>query len=131
MTLALICIGLLGVLVFGLGFGVSMQRRKLKQGYAVPDDDASGLVKWNRAHGNTCEYAPMLAVIMYLLALNPQPAFVYTMMIMATFSRYLVAAGLIFSASLTKANPARFLGALGTYLFGMGLTIMLLIDQIR
>lgn len=128
MTLALVCIGLLGLLVFGLGFGVSMQRRKSGLGVGAPDDNSSGLVRWGRAHGNTCEYAPMMAIVMYLLALSPQPLFVYTMMIMATFSRYLFAAGLIFSETMAKPNPARFLGALGTYLFGLGLTIMLLVD---
>ncbi|MEN7342920.1 MAG: MAPEG family protein [Pseudomonadota bacterium] len=130
MTLALVCIGLLGLLVFGLGFGVSLQRRGAKLGVGVPTDPESGLTKWARAHGNTCEYAPMLAVIMYLLALAPQPAFVYTMMIMATFSRYLLAAGMILPATLAKPNPMRFLGALGTYLFGLGLVIALLVSAL-
>ncbi|MEM7762967.1 MAG: MAPEG family protein [Pseudomonadota bacterium] len=128
MTLALVCIGLLGVLVFALGFGVSMQRRSAKMGAGVPDDPTSPLLKWSRAHGNTCEYAAMLAVLMYLLALTPQPAFVYTMMVMATFSRYLFAAGMILPATLAKPNPMRFLGALGTYLFGLGLAVMLLVS---
>ncbi|HJY84784.1 MAG TPA: MAPEG family protein, partial [Candidatus Binatia bacterium] len=41
-----------------------------------------------------------------------------------TASRYLHAAGMIFSPTLAKPHPLRFVGALGTYLGGLALCIV-------
>jgi hypothetical protein len=47
---------------------------------------------------------------------------------LATASRYLIVAGLIFPPSMAQAHPLRFIGALGTYLTGFGLCIALLLS---
>ena len=65
MTTALVCISLLGLLVFGLGFGVSTVRGRTQTLTGSSGDPTDSLHKLTRAHGNTTEYAPMLAVLMY------------------------------------------------------------------
>ena len=47
-------------------------------------------------------------------------------MVGATASRYLLAAGIVLSPTLEKPHPLRFLGALGTYAFGLALCASLL-----
>ena len=130
MSIALICIGLLTVLVFGLGFGVSLQRRAARYAIGTPDDPAHPLHRWARAHGNTIEYAPMLAVLMLVLHQSTQPAWVTACIIGATACRFLIAGGLALAPTLAKPNPARFLGAIGTYLFGLALGVAVLLQAL-
>ena len=70
MTLALTCIALLGLLVFGLGFAVSTVRGRSETLIGSPTDPADTLHKWVRAHGNATEYAPMLGLLILLTGLN-------------------------------------------------------------
>jgi hypothetical protein len=48
------------------------------------------------------------------------------MCVAATACRYLHAAGMILPATLAAPNPMRFVGALGTYVTGIALTVALL-----
>lgn len=70
--IALICIALLCVLLFALGLTVSLTRLRSKVLIGgTPDPDAM-LSRVIRAHGNTAEYAPLLALMMLILgALAP------------------------------------------------------------
>jgi uncharacterized membrane protein YecN with MAPEG domain len=99
--------------------------------YGGDADPGSSLYKAQRAHGNTVEYAPMLAVLMLALAQTPQPAWVLWTMAAATFFRYLLAAGILFPATMARPNPMRFLGALGTYIAGVVLAAALVIQAIN
>jgi len=45
----------------------------------------------------------------------------------ATVSRVLLVIGLVAWPTLARPNPARFVGALGTYVFGAALCIALLL----
>ena len=118
MSVAIICAGLLGVLLFGLGFAVSLQRSKSEAIVGHSSDPIDPLHKLVRAHGNTAEYAPMLALLI-LVAGQLEPAtWVLWLMGVATLGRYLIAAGLLIG-SLETANPLRFLGAITTYLSGL------------
>jgi hypothetical protein len=45
----------------------------------------------------------------------------------ATVSRYLIAVGIIVSPTLDKPHPLRFVGALGTYLTGIVLSVLALL----
>ena len=130
MSIPMICIALLGLLLILLGFGVSMQRRNAKRSLGVPDDPADPLLKYARAHGNTAEYAPILAILIFALAQSPQPGWVLGVMMLATLSRYLFAAGMILPASLAKPSPMRFYGALFTYLSGLTLALVLLVQSL-
>ncbi|MEL7025131.1 MAG: MAPEG family protein [Pseudomonadota bacterium] len=123
MNIATFCIAALGFLVLSMGFGVSLQRRSAKTGLGTPDDPAHPLTRWSRAHGNTAEYAPMLAILIYLVAQPGAPLWVSVCAVGATVSRYSMFASMAFAPTLAKPNAGRFLGALGTYLFGTGLVI--------
>ncbi len=126
MTVALVCIGLLGLLVFGLGLGVSLTRGRSNTVIGHSADPTDPLHKMVRAHGNTIEYAPMLALLIFVLGTRDPSTWVVWCMGLATASRYLIAAGLVLSSSLDKPHPLRFGGALGTYVFGLSLCASLL-----
>jgi hypothetical protein len=127
MTVGIVCTALLGLLVFGLGLLVSATRGNTNQAIGHPPDPADRLHKLVRAHGNATEYAPMLAVLILLVgSRQPAPWMVWTF-VAATACRYLHAAGMIAYGTLAKANPLRFVGALGTYLTGFALVVAALL----
>lgn len=128
MTTALVCIGLLGLLLFVLGFAVSIARGRDGTVVGTPTDPTNTLHKVIRAHGNTAEFAPMLAVLIYVAALGDPAAWVTWMMWIATAGRYSIAIGLIVGATLEKPHPLRFLGALATYIAGMALAVAVLMS---
>jgi len=124
MATAVLCTGLLGLLLFGLGFGVSLTRGSTNKTSGYNPDPTDRLYKMVRAHGNTAEYAPMLAVLMLFLGSRDPATWVLWVMGIATLSRYLIAVGLIVSPTLDKPHPLRFAGALGTYLCGIVLCVV-------
>jgi uncharacterized membrane protein YecN with MAPEG domain len=128
MTTATLCTAVLGLLVFGLGLGVSAQRNKTKTATGYRDDPADPLYKWVRAHGNTVEYAPMLGVLMLSLGARTPAAWVEWTMIAVTISRILLPIGLIAYPTMAKANPPRFVGAVGTYIGGLLLCIAMFVS---
>lgn len=121
MTASLVCIGLLGLLVLGLGFAVSIARGRTDMAAGTSTDPTDFLHKLVRAHGNTSEYAPMLAVLILVVGSRSQDTWALWCMGIATASRYLLAAGLLLSPTLDRPHPLRFVGALGTYLAGFAL----------
>lgn len=119
MTTAIVCTALLGLLVFGLGLGVSLTRGRTGTNFGYTPDPTDPMYKMVRAHGNATEYAPMLAVLMLFLGARDPATWVLWVMAIATASRYLHAAGLIFPKTMAQPHPLRFVGALGTYLGGL------------
>ncbi len=118
---ALICIAVLGVLVFGLGLAVSALRfrdGRLQGHSAEPTDLLHRVV---RAHANAAEYAPFLAVLFLAFSAHAGNAVVAWLMIGATLARVLHAVGLLAWPTLARPNPLRFIGALGTYGCGLAL----------
>jgi uncharacterized membrane protein YecN with MAPEG domain len=128
MNTALVCIGLLGLLVFGLGFAVSMMRGRTNTVVGFSDDPSDPLHKLVRAHGNTAEYAAMLAILIFVVGSRSPATWALWCMGIATASRYLIAAGLILSPTLDNPHPLRFVGAIGTYLSGFALCAALLLS---
>ena len=127
MRVAIICTALLGLLLFVLGILVSATRGSTGKAGAYPQDPADSLFKRIRAHGNTAEYVPMLAVLMLVAGeRNPATWVLWTMGI-ATASRYLLALGILVGPSLNQAHPLRFVGALLTYVTGVMLSLAILI----
>ena len=121
MATSLVCVALLGILLFGLGFAVSLTRGRTGTATGRSDDPTNFLHKLIRAHGNTGEYVAMLAVLILILGTREPSTWGTASVVGATASRYLLAAGIILSPTMAKPHPLRFLGALGTYLFGLGL----------
>ncbi len=128
MTTSLVCIALLGLLVFGLGFAVSMTRGRTNTVAGTSGDPRDSLHKLIRAHGNTAEYAAMLAILIFLVGSTSPPTWTLWCMGVATASRYSIAAGLILSPTLAQPHPLRLIGALGTYLAGLALCAALLLS---
>lgn len=127
-VIALSCICVLGLLLFGLGIAVSAQRfrsRTLDGHSDAPDDPLHKLVC---AHANTAEFAPFLAVLMLYLGLQQPAAGTVALMVAVTLCRGLLVVGLL-SGSLARPNPLRFIGALGTYLLGGALCVVALIER--
>ena len=120
MFISYLCTAMLGFLVFGLGLLVSLNRLKSS---SVKDDlknPSSRLSRTRIAHANACQYCPMLAV---LLLLNQGPA-VGVLGLVAVAARYIHAFGFLGFARVGP-NPFLFTGAAGTYLSGLGLSLML------
>ena len=100
MSIPLMCIALLAFLCIGLGFAVSLTRSKTETLHGSTTDPEDLLYKMVRAHGNTIEYAPILALLIYVLSQYPQSTWVLWCMVLVTFCRYLLVAGIIFPKSL-------------------------------
>ncbi len=126
MTIAVFCTGLLGLLVFGLGLGVSMMRGSTGTNFAYAVDPTDRLYKMVRAHGNAAEYAPMLAILMLYLGAHQPGRLVMWTFVVATACRYLHALGMILAKSLDRTDPLRVVGALGTYVTGLVLVAAIL-----
>ena len=124
MTTAVICTALLGLLVFGLGLAVSLTRGQTGTNFGANPDPADRLYKMVRAHANATEYAPMLVVLMLLIGAHNPVSWILWVMWIAMASRYLHAAGMIFSPTLAQPHPLRFIGALGTYICGLILSVV-------
>ena len=128
MNVALGCIALLGLLLVALGLAVSLTRGRTETVIGHSSDPTDKLHKLVRAHGNTTEYAPMLALLIYVLGTRDPGSWSVGWMIGATASRYLLAAGMLLSPTLAAPHPLRFVGALGTYVCGAALVIALLLS---
>ena len=123
MGFAITCIGLLGLLVFGLGLGVSRMRGQTGKFIGCTEDPADPLYKWVRAHANACEFAPMFAILIYALANTGYGGWHGFLYAAAVIVRYCHAAGMILSPTLDKGHPLRLVGALGTYAVGIILSL--------
>lgn len=124
--IALVCTALLGLLLFGLGLGVSILRFREKTGAGCDTNPANRLHKMVRAHANTAEFAPFLAVLFLFLGSRDPGLPVLAMIVGVTLCRFLLVAGILTSPTLARPHPLRFVGALGTYLLGAALSITLL-----
>jgi uncharacterized protein len=131
MTVAIVCAALLGLLLFGLGLAVSMTRNQTGTIIGHSADPTDHLHKMVRAHANTAEYAPMLAVLILLVGAHQPSAWMVWTFVLATLSRYLIVVGLITCPSLAETHPLRFAGALGTYLMGLALVVAALLSLSR
>ena len=127
MNTAAVCVGVLGLLVFGLGLGVSLTRGATKTSIGYNPDPTDRLYKMVRAHGNASEFNPMLAVLIVYLGTRQPGYAVQWIFILAAASRVLHAAGMIMSPSLARPQPLRAIGAVGTYVTGLILAVMAIV----
>ncbi len=123
--ISLYCTAILGALVFLLGLFVSIQRFRNKLGSGQAEERNALINRVIRAHGNTTEFAPFLAILFLYLGSHNPSSLVLGLIFVATLCRCLIVAGLIGYANMNRPNPLRFTGALGTYLAGAGLCLAL------
>ena len=136
MTIAIACIAANAVLVFLLGFWVSIQRstgdKVIYHGETLSPE--SGLAKAIRAHGNASEYAGViigliLATIMIVTMTEEGqwPIWTTYTIIAVTAARWLHALGCLSCKTLAKPHPLKAIGAIVTYLGGAALAIGLVV----
>jgi len=123
MNVAIVCTALLGLLLFVLGLMVSVTRGNTRTNFGYNTDPTDRLYKLVRAHGNTAEYAPILAVLYLLLAAHDPAGWVRSTIWATTAFRFMHVIGIIGFPTLAKPNPLRFIGALGTYFGGIALCV--------
>ena len=130
MAVALLSVGLLGLLVFFLGANVSRLRQSVTvTQHEAEADPRSALRKAIRAHGNCIEYVPMLSLMILALGLRLPllPWWIAALMLAAVASRYIHAIGILTGGSVYDANTLKRIGAAGTYLTGLILSIILIV----
>ncbi len=130
MNTAAVCVGVLGLLVFGLGVGVSLTRGATNTVIGYNPDPADRLYKMVRAHGNATEYNPMLAILILYLGTRQPSAWVEWVFVIAAVSRILHAAGMIMSPTLARPQPLRAAGAVGTFVCGLVLAVMAIVVSV-
>jgi len=134
MAVALLSVGLMGLLVFLLGFNVSRLRGSVMHTQAEEEGNPrSALRKAVRAHGNCVEYVPTLSLLILALGLRMplMPAWIAAVMLAAVAARYIHAAGVLTSENIYAPNKLKFAGALGTYVTGSILSVLLVIHAAR
>lgn len=132
-TTILICSASLAILTLLLAFWTSLQRGSSNTiAYGAPLDPASRMAKAQRAHGNAAEYAGLLIALFLVVGFAYQGrdlgAFVGWTVIAVTISRFLHAIGFLTCETLEKAHPLKAVGALVTYVGGLILAVMALVQ---
>lgn len=127
MNTALWCVAVLGIMLFGLGLFISAGRYFTSDFYVGNADPTRFTTKLSRAHGNTAEFAPFLAVLMLYLGTKATADWVQLAMVGATVCRVLVVVGFLTSSTLARMSVIKAVGAMGTYAFGLALSGALLL----
>jgi uncharacterized membrane protein YecN with MAPEG domain len=121
------CVAALGILLFGLGAWISISRLRNADYYAGAPSPTSFTTKLSRAHGNTAEFAPFLAVLMIVVSKQNEGAWLEACMIGAVVSRLLVVIGFLSSPTLERMSLPKAAGAVGTYAFGLILSVSVVV----
>jgi uncharacterized membrane protein YecN with MAPEG domain len=127
-TVPVVCIALMGILLFLLGANVTRHRAiRGGTGNQMPTDPADRMFIAQRAHGNASEYVPTLAVLVVVCATLTDGWWLDTLAVAALAARSLHAFGMLTSTTLASHGPLRDAGALGTYLTGVLLGVTALV----
>jgi uncharacterized membrane protein YecN with MAPEG domain len=127
-TVPVICIALMGVLLFLLGANVTRHRAmRGATGNQMPTDPADRMFIAQRAHGNASEYIPTLAVLVVVCDALTSGWWLDALAVAALAARSLHAYGMLTSRTLAAHGPVRDLGAMGTYLTGVLLGVTALV----
>jgi uncharacterized membrane protein YecN with MAPEG domain len=122
-TVTIVCMALMGILLFLLGANVTRHRAMRGGGNQAPTDPADPLLIAVRAHGNAAEYVPTMIVLLLVCSALSDSWWVDALAIAAFVTRTLHALGMLTSKTLATHGPLRDTGALGTYLVGITLGI--------
>ena len=125
MTTAIICTGILAAMVFLLGFNVSRLRGVVGKagGSQLSTEPTNPLFVAIRTHGNAIEYIPTLIILFLLVGARSPAAVAIPLIVGATAARVLHAVGMLRGQNLAAETPARLIGAIGTYGFGVALAV--------
>ena len=128
MVIAVACVALLGLLLFGLGLRVSVLRGQQRVLFGSSADPADPLFRAVRAHGNATEYIPTLAVLMLLVGARIPSWWAGLLCLLALTFRLVHAIAITRTPRRTAAAPDRFIGAMGTYAVGVALAVTALVS---
>ena len=124
-TTTIVCIALMGVLLFVLGANVTRWRviRGKNGGPQASTDPADRLLIAVRAHGNAAEYIPTMIVLLLVCSALSDSWWVDVLSVAALAVRTVHAVGMLSAKTLAAHGPLRDIGALGTYLVGITLGV--------
>jgi uncharacterized membrane protein YecN with MAPEG domain len=122
-----VCIALMGILLFLLGANVTRNRAVRGAGNQQPTDPADVLLVAVRAHGNAAEYIPTLAVLLLVCSSLTDGWWLNTLAIAALAARVMHGAGMIASKSMANRTVPKDLGAMLTYVVGVALGVTALV----
>jgi len=122
-TITVVCIALLGILLFLLGANVTRNRAMRGAGNQLPTDPADPLLIAVRAHGNAAEYIPTMIVLLLVCSALSDSWVIDVLAVAAVVVRFTHALGMLRSATLASHGPLRDVGAMGTYLVGVALGV--------
>jgi len=121
----IICIALMGALIFVLGANVTRNRaiRGKSGGPQMSTDPTDTLLIAVRAHGNASEYVPTLIGLLIVCSTLTDGWWLNAVAVAATLARYVHAFGMLTAKSLAEHGPVRDAGAMFTYLSGLALAV--------
>ena len=121
----IICIALLGTLIFVLGANVTRHRamRGRSGEPQMSTDPTDRLFIAQRAHGNAAEYVPTQIGLLIVCSTLTDGWWLNTVAVIALVARLLHATGMLTARSLAEHGPLRDAGAVFTYLSGIALGI--------
>ncbi|MDX6279336.1 MAG: uncharacterized protein QOH03_407 [Kribbellaceae bacterium] len=124
-TITIVCIALMGVLLFLLGANVTRWRviRGKNGGPQASTDPTDRLLIAVRAHGNAAEYIPTMIVLLLVCSALSDSWWVDALSVAALAVRTVHAIGMLTAKTLAAHGPLRDIGALGTYLVGITLGV--------
>ena len=122
-TVTIVCIALMGILLFVLGANVSRQRAIRGAGNQAPTDPADRLLIAIRAHGNAAEYIPTMIVLLLVCSALSDSWLVDVLAVASLVVRTTHAIGMLSAKTLAAHGPLRDVGAFGTYLTGLALGV--------
>ena len=126
-TVTIVCIALMGILLFLLGANVTRNRALRGAGNQLPTDPSDRLLIAVRAHGTAAEYIPTMIVLLLVCSVLSDSWVVDVLAIAAVFVRTVHAVGMLTSRTLAAHGPLRDVGAMGTYLVGVALGVTALV----
>lgn len=126
----IICIALMGILVFALGANVTRHRamRGRSGGPQQSTDPTDRLLIATRAHGNAAEYVPTLIGLLIVCSTLTDGWWLNTLAVVALTARAVHAFGMLTAKSLAEHGPVRDSGAIFTYLSGLALGVTVLVS---
>jgi uncharacterized membrane protein YecN with MAPEG domain len=123
-TIVIVCIALMGILLFVLGANVTRHRAiRGVTGNQMPTDPTDQMFIAQRAHGNAAEYIPTLIGLLIVCSALTDGWWLDTLAITAAAARLMHALGMLTSTTLAEHGPLRDAGAMFTYLSGVALGI--------
>lgn len=124
MTIAVISVAVMAIMLFVLGYLVSTRRMGEETITGMSDDPTNPLRKAVRAHGNSAEWVPILAILMLYLGANEPALWVEIVIGIVALGRVAAAIGFLICETLAKPHPLKIFGALTTYVGGIIMAAM-------